>query len=160
MSAITFSADEIFTIAERIEKNGAKFYRKAAENLPAARETLLELAAMEDSHFATFSEMHKEISEEERETLGDPDGETPAYLAAMADGTVFDHGKDPCAQLKGKETLHEVLHMAIGLEKDSVILYLGMKDWVTRRQGKEKIDAIIHQEMGHIAFLSGRLEKA
>lgn len=33
MMSISFNAIEIFEIAERIERNGVKFYRKAAEGL-------------------------------------------------------------------------------------------------------------------------------
>ena len=29
---ISFNADEVFEMAEAMERNGAKFYRKAAEN--------------------------------------------------------------------------------------------------------------------------------
>jgi len=44
--SITFNADEIFEIAEEIERNGAKFYRDAAQNAKNAsiKELLLDLA--------------------------------------------------------------------------------------------------------------------
>ena len=50
--SITFNADEIFEMAEQIERNGAKFYREAAENASDAdvKEMLLSMAAMEDGH--------------------------------------------------------------------------------------------------------------
>ena len=34
---IPFSADEVFEMAEQIERNGAKFYRAAAKKLPVVR---------------------------------------------------------------------------------------------------------------------------
>ena len=58
---ITFNADEIFTMAEEIERNGAKFYRKAAKGNAEGKDMLEQLAKMEDQHLATFSSMHKEI---------------------------------------------------------------------------------------------------
>jgi rubrerythrin len=48
--SITFNAFEIFEIAEQIERNGVKFYRKAAKGISDQdlRQTLLELADMEE----------------------------------------------------------------------------------------------------------------
>ncbi|MBN1456465.1 MAG: hypothetical protein JW912_01280, partial [Sedimentisphaerales bacterium] len=62
---ITFSADEIFEMAEEIERNGAKFYRKAAKNAATKdiKDMLVNMAVMEDGHEKTFAEMRKELSE-------------------------------------------------------------------------------------------------
>ena len=160
MSAITFNADEAFALAEQIEKNGAKFYRKAAGYTPGARDLLLKLAEMEDEHFRVFSEMRGEVSEGEKEALGDPDTEAEAYLSAMAGGYVFDVKKDPSETLTGKESFKDVLRIAIGLEKDSIVFYLGLKEMVSIKSGRGKIEDIIQQEMSHITILSGHLEKA
>ena len=65
---ITFNADEIFEMAEQIERNGAKFYREAAEKSSDAdiKKMLQDLAAMEDGHQLTFSQMRKELSPDEK----------------------------------------------------------------------------------------------
>ena len=44
-----FNAEEVLEIACQIERNGAGYYRQAAERVsdPAARQMLLDLAAME-----------------------------------------------------------------------------------------------------------------
>ena len=54
--SITFNADEIFAMAIEIEQNGAKFYRKAAENAATEKikEMLLGMATMEDGHEKGF----------------------------------------------------------------------------------------------------------
>ena len=46
--SLDFNADEVFEIAEQIERNGSEFYRKAAENMsnPKAKEFLNHLAEM------------------------------------------------------------------------------------------------------------------
>ncbi len=60
---ITFSADEIFEIAEQIERNGANFYRKAAESAEGDnRNLLLRLAKMEDDHEKIFATMRAEFA--------------------------------------------------------------------------------------------------
>ena len=161
MSAV-FNADEIFAMAEQIERNGAKFYRKAAEG--AAGETgkdmLLGLAVMEDEHEQTFAAMRKELTDREQASaVFDPDDQAAAYLQAVADGHVFDTKVDPSEKLTGGESLAEILTTAIGLEKDSIVFYLGMKDAVGQALGKEKIDGIIREEMGHVSLLSGELGK-
>jgi rubrerythrin len=86
--SITFNADEIFEMAEQIERNGAKFYREAAGNASDAdvKEMLLDMAAMEDGHQVTFSNMRKELSAEDKESnVFDPDNEVAQYLQTMAD---------------------------------------------------------------------------
>ena len=56
---ITFNADEIFEMAEEIERNGAKFYREAAQKAAdkQVKQMLLDMAAMEDGHLVTFQQM-------------------------------------------------------------------------------------------------------
>jgi len=53
--------------------------------------------------------------------------------------------------------MKEILKSAIEAEKDSIIFYLGMKDAVPEKLGKDKIEAIIKEEMGHVRLLSSEL---
>lgn len=155
-----FNADEIFEIAEQVERNGARFYRRAAQGItdPPARQKLLDLAAMEDQHEKVFAAMRSELSEEERKpSAPDPWGEVTWYLQGIADGNVFDVKADPAEKLTGKETREDILRTAIGLEKDSIVLYLGMREMVPERLGKGRLDAILKEEIGHIATLSNEL---
>jgi rubrerythrin len=50
-----------------------------------------------------------------------------------------------------------VLNTAIGLEKESVLFYLGLKDMVAEQYGRERIDDIIREERRHIAQLTSLL---
>ena len=63
-----FNADDVFEMAEQMERNGGKFYRTAADNTAdsANKEFLLELAAMEDQHEKTFKAMRAELSNQEK----------------------------------------------------------------------------------------------
>jgi rubrerythrin len=158
--SITFNAFEIFEMAEQIERNGVKFYRKAAEGTPDQdiRQTLLELADMEAEHEETFANMRKQISYKERELITfDPENETALYLQAMASGHVFDLKKDPSQQLTGKESTEDILKTAIEAEKDSIVFYLGLKDFVPAETGKDKVEEIIKEEQSHITVLSQKL---
>ena len=158
--AIVFNVDEVLEMGEQIERNGAAFYRKAAQATPddGARDMLLRLARMEDDHEKTFSAMRRELTEEEkRPTVYDPDGEAAQYLRAMASGYVFDVKGDPAASLTGAETLDEILRRGIKAEKDSIVFYLGLKDIVPKRLGKDSVDDIIKEEMAHITLLSSEM---
>lgn len=149
-----FNADEIFEMAEQIERNGASFYRKAAESIddPAEKKLLLDLAAMEDGHEKTFADLRTGLSEKEKTaTVFDPEGETSLYLRALADTRVFFEKKIDTTSME------EILKEAILAEKDSIVFYLGMKEMVPENLGETKIDAIIKEEMAHIKLLSGKL---
>jgi len=158
--SITFNFDEIFEIAEQIERNGAKFYSRAAEKFSdsASRDKLLYLAEMEEQHEKTFAAIRAELTEDVRiESTFDSENQAALYLKAMADGKVFDFKKDPSDILSEGKTLEDILHIAIGLEKDSIVFYTGFKDMVPDKFGKEKIDAIIKEELGHIIDLNNQL---
>lgn len=149
-----FNADEVFQMAIQMEKNGAAFYRKAAEAADDAdnKTFLLELADMEIDHEKTFEELRKQLTESEKaSTVFDPGGEAAMYLRALVDTRVF-FEKDIDVT-----SMREILMAAIEAEKDSIVFYLGMKDAVPDSMGKSKIDAIIREEMGHVRLLSRKL---
>jgi rubrerythrin len=158
--SLRFSADEIFEMAIQIEVNGAVFYRKAAGMQGAGRSAdfLLKLAVMEDGHKKTFEKMRQELTAPEKEvTTYDPLEEASLYLAAMADGHGGEGSPAAAGSLTGKETLAEILRTAIGLEKKSILFYLGMRDLVPLAMGKRRIDAVIGEEKSHIVILSREL---
>jgi rubrerythrin len=158
MSRLYFHPGEIFAMAQEIERQGAQFYRKASEKAALAdmRALLLELAAMEDDHEKTFASLKAELPlQEGREAPQDE--EAAQYLQAWADGHVFDPKTAPSQQLTGKETKEEILGMAIGLEKDSIAFYVGIKQAIPPEWGQAKIDTIIKEEMGHIRLLDHKL---
>ena len=154
-----FNADGVFEMAEQIERNGAQFYRNAAKKFPNLGKLFLELAEMEVKHEKTFAEMRKGLTGTQAEPIVfDPDGEAQMYLRVMADEHVFDPNVDLTKQLAGKDTPEAVLNMAIGLERDSIAFYVGIKEAVSRRAGKDKIEDIIKEEIGHIAVLKKELD--
>ncbi|MFH1881811.1 MAG: rubrerythrin, partial [Planctomycetota bacterium] len=113
---------------------------------------------MEAEHEETFANMRKQISHKERELITfDPENEMTLYLQAIANGHIFDLKKDPSEQLTGKETIDDILKLAIEAEKDSIVFYLGLKNFVPAKVGKDKVEEIITEEMGHIATLSQKL---
>jgi len=141
-------------MAEQLERNGAKFYRTAAENVadPSAKELLLGLAAMEDEHEKTFASLRADLSEKEKAaTVFDPEGDFIHYLRALADTRIFFEKEIDISSMK------DILKAAVEAEKDAIVFYLGMKNLVPDKLGKDKLDIIIKEEMGHIIILSKEL---
>lgn len=153
--AFVFNADEIFAMAEQIERNGAAFYRWAAKQFPAQQRLLTIIAEQEDGHCATFSALRRQLASKEQEaTAYDPGQEGEAYLRAMADRRVVDVSRRPKDILKGAESFADILEIAVGMEKDSIVFYVGMQDMVPPALGRDKLDLIIKEEKKHIVFLN------
>jgi rubrerythrin len=160
--SLTFNAEEILQMAIQVEKNGQKFYRKAAGLIanPKTKQFLLDLAAMEAQHEKVFTIMKLEITDSEKETnIFDPDNEASLYLQAMADGHIFNAKQDISEKLTGKESVEQIFTMAIQVEKDSIIFYIGLKDYVTQFAGQDKVQNVIEEEKKHIVFLNQHLKE-
>ncbi|MBW7991944.1 MAG: ferritin family protein [Planctomycetes bacterium] len=158
---IALNAFEVFEIAEQIERNGAKFYRKAAEllNEPDIRNMFLELADWETRHEQIFNDMGKQLPKPSKKSkfLGlEKKLLDPKLMASLA---VFGTGSEPVHRLRSVENISEVLKTAIEKEKDSITFYEGLKDFVSDRDGKNKIDDIIEEEMHHIKILNQALKQ-
>ncbi|MBL7076842.1 MAG: ferritin family protein [Kiritimatiellae bacterium] len=157
--SITFNADEIFAMAVQIERNGQAFYQQAADMQKdeATRDYFLNLVDMEKQHVSTFQNMREQFADVgESMDLYDEAGQ---YLATMADAYKVEGSPKITAQLTGEETMEDILRLAIGLEKDAVLFYLGMKDVVPENLGKGKVDFIIEEEKQHLVTLTAELKK-
>ena len=160
--SITFNADEIFEMAEEIERNGARFYRKAAEKTDnkELKDFLLSLASMEDGHLVIFQEMRKELkSQEKGESVYDPYDESIQYLQTMADAHGWEGQVKPGEELTGKESMKEIIEIALNAEKESVVFYFGLKSLISAKAGQDKLEKIILEELGHINTLLKHLKE-
>jgi hypothetical protein len=107
---------------------------------------------MEVEHEKIFANLRSELSGNEKaSTAFDPVDESVLYLRALADTKVFFEKEIDFSSMKS------VLKEAIQTEKDSIVFYLGMKEMVPEKYGKDKLDKIIKEEMGHIKLLSKEL---
>lgn len=150
-----FNADDIFEIAEQLERNGAKFYRTAAEAVDdsGSKAFLLKLAHMEDEHEKTFAEIRSALTADEKAvTVFDPEGEATRYLRALADTRVFFEKEMDTSSMEA------ILKDAVIAEKDSIVFYLGMREAVPEKMGRNRLDDIIKEEMRHIQLLSKELK--
>ncbi len=154
--SVTFNADEVFEMAEQIERNAARFYRDVAASASdqKMKNMFLRMASMEDSHLKTFREMRTVLSDREKGgTVFDPYDEATQYLQALADSKGFEGMRSPTERLTGQESPRELLEIAINAEKNSVLYYVGLKDLVPTEAGRDKVEAIIQEEVRHVADL-------
>lgn len=158
--SIAFSADEILAVAEQIERNGAKFYRIAAEQTSdgEAQAALKWLAGEEDQHEKAFAAMRANLNDGGPLCgVWDPDGQCEKYLQALADGKVFDLKVDPATIVERLRTLRDVLEFALSNEKDTVVFYMMMAKMGSEQVHKEKIQSILDEEIQHVAFITNAL---
>ncbi len=154
-----FNADEVFEMAEDIEKQGTAFYTKAAGLFSDADlKNLLEgLSRMEAAHEKTFKKMRSDILSDAFKGY-DPDEMAAAYIHTFTEGKVFAKGSNMCDALSAKTTLSEILKMALDAEKNSILFYTGIKKALPETMAKDAIEEIISEEMKHIVMLNSKLE--
>ena len=73
------------------------------------------------------------------------------YLHALVDTRVFFEKEI------NTESLATILKDAITAEKDSIVFYLGMKDMIPEKLGKNRLNDILKEEMEHIYLFSRKL---
>lgn len=151
----TFGIDKIFEIAKNIELDGAQFYRQAAEKTSSddIKQVLLDLAAMEDGHLKIFEQMRKELGEQNKNLFASGN-QVALYLKTMADGLGGERIKSPLERLSGNETIKEILEIGIDGEKASMLFYIGLKELVPNKANKDKIEAVIKEELSHLIALN------
>ncbi len=150
------SAEDVFTMAIRIEENGSTFYSLASQisKNPLARDLFRDLAAMEQGHVKAFKTLRRELANSLSPLVWDPEGLAESYLQATADTHIFTV-EAANKRLEKDMTAKQVLEMAIQFEKDSVSFFLGMKEILPDPNGKTEIDKLIKAEMDHVRMLSG-----
>jgi len=158
---VTLNATEVFEIAQQIERNGSMFYRKAAELFSESdiSNKFLELADWEIRHEKVFKDIGQEIIKpnKNRTTSNLKKKEfDPKLMACLA---VFGTVSDPIYKLKSITKITEALKAAIEKEKDTIVFYEGLKDFVIDRNNQNKVDVIIKEEKHHIEILNQALKQ-
>jgi len=156
---LTFTAEEILDIAERMERNGAAFYRAAADLVddPALRLKLNELAGMEDAHERAFAAIRGALPPSDNDPAAKGGEDVGPYLRAMADASSFDRSMDPMDLAQSNASLEALLKVAIELEKESILFYLGLRELVADAATRERLDEILREEREHVAILAAML---
>ena len=148
-----FSGSEIVELGVQIEKNGRDFYdvlSKLSKSQSAA-ETFEFLSKEEEKHIGIFKNIFK--NSEKNDSSQVYTDEYIAYMNALAGECVFtqkDKGKDIAKKITSYK---EAIELGIGFEKDSIIFYDGIKQFVPEYD-KAVVDDLIRQERKHLRRLS------
>lgn len=159
---ISLNAADVFETAIRIEHDSAAFYRKAAHlaEEEELRRQLRALADMEEDHAAEFKELKKLLLEPG--TKGEwfePESDAVGYLRAFARDAYFNVTVDASQFFAQQPTKKDVLSFALERERDSILFYTGIQATIPKKKDREKVEAIILQEMGHVGLLHALLEE-
>ena len=151
--SIVFSGSELLEIAQGIEINGVAFYQALADKTQnkEAKAIYDYLAGEERKHINTFQGMLNTAGQ-----YPSPEActeEYMLYLKSLVDSSVFSNVTE--AQQKAERISSEVEAVDTGIqaEKDSILLYTEMQDFV-RRPDHKVVFNIIGEEKSHLRQLS------
>ena len=151
-----FNAVEVFEIAQQIESDGAAFYRAAGDLFEhgKVRDTLLKLADWEIEHKKKFAEMKQDFSAEKPFQVRED-----ADFKAISALNTFAVRSNPAAEFDNDMSEKQIIEMAIGRERDTIVFYRGLKNFLLDVSIEAAVDDILRQEFEHIDILSGLLDK-
>jgi rubrerythrin len=151
---------EVLEVAIEIEKNGRSFYESLARltKVSKVRDIYVYLASQEKEHENTFREMLKRLGG--YRPLQAYPGEHYQYIRDLADSAIFvgERVQAAVAQesravvARGIMSKSEALAIAIGFEKDSILLYSEIRGLVPKAD-QEIVDKVIYEERRHLRRL-------
>lgn len=147
-----FSSQDLLEMAIHIEEEGEKFYKSIEEKVEDEKlKGLLNYLAIEERrHAIAFKEIYSQIENEDFVSAY-PDDEANKYLHAWVDSQIFiDWDK---LGSKSIWNIRELLDLAIGLEKDSILFYYEIEKYIPEKDRKI-LQEIIKQEKLHLAQLT------
>ncbi len=150
---IFFSGRELAEVAVAIERNGAAFYDTLARTTgdDRVRAVYDYLAGEERKHIRIFQGILDSLGEDiAGETYS---GEHALYVKSLADSRVFTSDETAMEVAERAQSDAEALHLALSIEKDSLLFYWEMKDLV-RGVDQGAVDRLMVEERSHIRQLT------
>jgi rubrerythrin len=149
-----FFLKDICDIAIQIEKNGERVYRDAQANVNdiKLKELLGWIAEEEKRHAQWFQNLAKtvniEVEHPQIEELG------KNLIKDSIGGQTFSLTSIKLIQTA---TLHQIIDQSIEFEKDTIIFYKMIKEFIEDREILEQLEIILQEERKHISHLSNVL---
>jgi rubrerythrin len=145
-----FSIREVIEQAVQTERLGALFYGEMAKKFGEEDEIkkLFEnLAAKEVQHERTFAGLTDKVKDEGMEGWE----EVSSYLRAIVESAFFLGKGKSLPSMNEIETAYDAVTYALGFEKETLLYYLELKDYVPE---KDILEEIINEERTHIRSLN------
>ena len=151
--SIVFTGSELVEIAINIERNGVAFYQTLANKTQNkdAKDIYDYLANEEKKHLNTFQSMLDAVGQ--YQPPQDYAEEYMLYLKSLVDSSVFSNISE--AQQKAEKVTSEIEATDTGIqaEKDSILFYTEMQNFV-RQPDQKIVRNIIEEEKAHLRMFS------
>lgn len=154
-----FKASDILLAAQEIEVRGEVFYNRLVEITtdPDLKKVFTFLAGEETKHREIFRKLYERVGEVELPAWAEDD-EYAAYLKFLLDmHTLFRLG-DVDRLKKFMGTPREAIETAMGFEKDTILFFLEMLEFVPEGE-KKYVRECAEEERKHLRLLAGLLKK-
>jgi rubrerythrin len=150
-----FSSQDILDVAIKIEQNGESVYRKALTYTknPSLSAMLNWIADQEFQHAESFESLKRTL----KVISVDPEIENMGRDLLMDSlGTKNFSLKE--ADFSSAESINDLLRIASDFEKDTIIFYELLKNFVEEDDAQDLLEKIILEETRHVEMLEGFLE--
>ncbi len=151
-----YSVNEVIEMAVQIEKNGYAFYHEATKrkDLDAKAKEFLEYLRDEElGHEKKFMNLRDEMDMGVLELSGDWDL-VAEYLKTIVDGRIFNNEHSAIQLATQAKDLKSILDNAITFEKDTLLYFHAIADYVTSTKTKNVLRSIINEEVTHVLKLN------
>ncbi len=158
-----FNATEVFRIAMEIKDRCVAFYEKAQGVIQDSEVKQLfgALAREETEHKARIENLKARVPAGGwTPAVSDPEQELDLYIKMMADQHVLSSTDELDAQLAQVKSARDALRLALQLEKDSVIFFLGMQEATCEGKDRDLLALLIKEEQDHVRRLSLQARKS
>jgi rubrerythrin len=150
-----FTIRDIIDLAIRIERNGEKVYREAAQGIPRPdmAALLLQLADEEVKHAEWLSDL------EDKVTTTTEDSKVEETGKKILQGILGDESfslKD--ADFSHIEDVEGLLRVAIEFEEDTLLFYEMIRSFIDDKETLDHLDTIIEEEHRHVSVLKECLQ--
>jgi rubrerythrin len=150
-----FRIGELLDFAVEKEEQSYALYRELAENIEKKelKEVFTQLMNEERSHKDTYSAMLSSVDDQRTPGVKEED-EYGLYLKTLITEQRSLSASPPVQPNK----VSEVLDYAVRREKDSVLFYVGLKEYVSAKD-RDTVEKIIREEARHIVKVSRMKEQ-
>ena len=162
MSQLFFNEIEAAKIAQNMERNGLAFFQKAAEKAthPKVKALFEQLADDEVRHIEWLENLEEQLQSQRRGGPGYADDtEIAAYIDRLLQTQVF---SDEGAVGRLSDQAGDAgAALAVGMraERDSILFYQEMLDFVDSKIAKEAFEKILAEERDHLRILGDRSQE-
>ncbi|MCX6557093.1 MAG: ferritin family protein [Candidatus Aminicenantes bacterium] len=141
---------EILGFAIYIEERGYEFYVEAMKKFSEPRATqLFQYLADEEFKHKTLFKKLQEQADDAAKGDAEADAEYQAYMKEFVKAHQLGDKEAIQAKLARISSLDEILDLAMGFEKDSIVFFSGLKEMLAKGR-TAAVERVIHEEMDHL----------